>query len=95
VQGRRIPVVDNKADPYLVLEQPGDYYGPVMGFSADRPAVFYFLPIGEKVFAGAQSPPHTFTEELDGSLTIRGSILTRWSKGSWHGFLTKGIWSTC
>lgn len=97
MRGRRIPVVDPKADPFHVLEKPGDYYGPVMGFSADRPAVFYLLPIEspEPVLAHVQSPPHVFTEEADGTLTITASILTNWVDGSWHGYLTKGEWIKC
>lgn len=41
-------------------------------------------------------PPHVFTEEPDGTLTIRESILSReprTSKEIWHGYLTKGEWT--
>jgi hypothetical protein len=97
--GRRIPVVNLTDDPVLVLKQAGDYYGPVMGFSGSSPAVFFLLPIVEVRFAHVQSPPHVFSEEADGSLSIRESILSKWSDGvgkkSWHGFLTRGVWSEC
>lgn len=99
IKGRRIPVVSG-LDPFLALKEPGDYYGPVTGFSADKPAVFYLLPLPGRVFAHVQSPPHTFTEEPDGTLTIRASILTLGYSDalgkdfSWHGYLTKGVWQT-
>jgi hypothetical protein len=63
--------------------------------------VWYLLPIArdENVSASARclhhvvSPPHTFTEESDGTLTIRNSIAAGPSEGTyWHGFLTKGRW---
>ncbi len=101
MQGRRIPVVAGQ-DPYLALKEPGDYYGPVMGFSGNVPAVFYFLPVtGTKRFCHVQSPPHKFTEEPDDTLTIRESILSRGycndlqQDFEWHGYLTKGIWEKC
>lgn len=99
MNGRRIPVVQGQ-DPFLALQEPGDYYGPVMGFSGDRPAVFFFLPVpGTKRFHHVQSPPHKITEEADGTLTLRDSILGRgWCNEQnqnyeWHGFLTKGEWT--
>jgi hypothetical protein len=99
MQGRRILVADPRADPYLMLERSGDYYGPVTGFSGDSPAVFFLLPGADKRLAHVQSPPHAFTEEDDGSLTIRASILSRWrdeaGERNWHGFLTRGAWSEC
>lgn len=98
LKGRRIPVTGTD-DPYWKLTQPGDYYGPVYGFSGDRPAVFYLLPVEGRVLAHVCSPPHVFTEEEDGSLTIRESILSRWGDEtgdkSWHGYLTNGVWKEC
>jgi hypothetical protein len=102
-QGRRIPVVpgatDEQLDPYHLLTQPGDYYGPVMGFTLDRPAVFFLLPTAtasDPKWGGAPQdgmhhvccPPHSFIEEADGTLTIRESIGT----SHWHGYLTNGRW---
>ena len=43
-----------------------------------------------------QEPPHKFTEEPDGTLTIKESILS-YATGSypqWHGYLEKGEWRT-
>lgn len=95
-RGRRISWVDG-SDPVHLLKLPGDYTGPVMGFSGDRPAVFYLLP-GSGRLAHVCSPPHRFTEEANGTLTIRESILSRWEDPepqSWHGYLTGGIWTEC
>lgn len=101
-KGRRIPYSPG-LQPYDALEKPGDYYGPDKGeYTADIPAVHFFLPIADsddpkwsgKEGSGlhhVQSPPHVFTEEPDGTLTIRESI----GAGRpfyWHGYLTKGIW---
>jgi hypothetical protein len=83
---------------------PCDYFGPFMGFTADLPAVFFLKPnSGNRdvlpTARGIQhvvSPPHTFTENEDGSLTISPSISDK-QRGStksdgWHGFLENGIW---
>ena len=103
MKGRRIPVVDPPIDPCLMCTQAGDYYGPVMGWSGDKPAVFFLLPIArdEGIHGGARSlhhvvsPPHVFTEEPDGTLTIRESIGAGPQPYYWHGYLTRGEWSTC
>lgn len=102
MQGRRLPVVTGD-DPYLHLKEAGDYYGPVMGFSGDVPAVFFLLPIARDANVPPQarsihhvcSPPHTFTEHPDGTLTIRASIGAGAGEPGgyyWHGYLTKGVW---
>lgn len=84
-------------------EQPGDYFGPVMGYTADKPAVFFLKPNARDANAPPRarsvqhvvSPPHVFTEEADGTLTITASIGDT-AHGSesdgWHGYLTKGKW---
>lgn len=101
MQGRRIPVIDDKVDPVSVLLEPGDYYGPVT-YQGYGPAVWFLLPIARDPDVHPQarskhhviSPPHTFTEEPDGTLTIRASI----GAGRpfyWHGYLTKGLWHVC
>ena len=102
--GRRIPILDPKDDPYHRLERPGDYYGPVMGFNGDRPAVYFLLPTAtpaDPKWGGAAadglhhvcSPPHAFTEQPDGTLTIRESIGAGPASGYyWHGYLTAGVW---
>lgn len=82
---------------------PGDYCGPLTGWTGDKPAVFFFLPNardedappGERGLHHVVSPPHTFIEEDDGSLTVQPSILSRWGRGGadgWHGFLERGVW---
>lgn len=108
MRGRRIPVVNNIFYPKNLLIQPGDYYGPVSDslMYGGRPCVWFVLPIaGDQNCPEAAkharlvcSPPHVFTEESDGSLTIRASILCHGYQGDpdvWHGYLTKGIWESC
>lgn len=85
-------------------ENPGEYYGPVMGYTGEKPAVFFLKPnsrddnvIGRgRSIQHVVSPPHVFTEEPDGTLTIRQSIGDFAGPGSlgdgWHGYLTKGVW---
>ena len=104
MQGRRIYWESRPAgnDLYDILKQPGDYCGPIRGYSGDKPAVFFMLPITEDVPGHPEaralhhvcSPPHTFTEEENGTLSIRASIGA--GPGGhyyWHGHLYKGIWS--
>jgi hypothetical protein len=106
MKGRRIPVEfdANGVAKFPVLEEAGDYSGPLKGFTGDLPAVFFLKPNardpdGPKRARAIQyvvSPPHTFTEEPDGTLTIRASISDMAGGGGesdgWHGFLTKGEW---
>lgn len=84
-------------------ENPGEYYGPVTGYTGDRPAVFYRKPNAADEGAPPRardmhhvtSPPHVFTEENDGTLTIRASLGDQAGGGEsdgWHGFLTRGVW---
>lgn len=99
--GRRLPVVDGQ---HPCPELPGDYVGPVMGYSADKPAVFFLKPNARDPDAPRHarsvqhviSPPHVFTEEPDGTLTISASIGDHAGPGSesdgWHGYLERGVW---
>jgi hypothetical protein len=84
--GRRLPVVPGQ---HPTPELPGDYVGPVMGYSGDKPA-------RARSVHHVTAPPHTFIEESDGTLTIRNSIGDRAGPGSesdgWHGFLERGVW---
>lgn len=101
MKGRRLPVVDGQ-HPWPEL--PGDYVGPVMGYTGDRPAVFFLKPNARDPGAPARarsvqhvvSPPHTFTEEDDGTLTIAASLGDHAGPGSvsdgWHGYLERGVW---
>lgn len=97
--GRRIPVPESGDINEVIGDmQPGDYCGPIEGYSNDRPAVFFRLPVnteGDPVggIRHVASPPHVFTEQPDGSLQIRESILTheRGANGQpWHGYLDAG-----
>jgi hypothetical protein len=113
--GRRLPTEVNaetgRPDVNLNMPtEPGDYTGPVVGYTGDLAAVFFLKPNAhdEGVVAHARSvqhvtsPPHTFTEEEDGTLTIAASISDLRSsypeewKGEksdgWHGFLEHGVW---
>ena len=100
--GRRLPVVAGE-DP--TPQQPGDYCGPVMGYTGKKPAVFFLKPNARDADAPPRarsvqhvvSPPHTFRECPDGSLEIRNSIGDTAGPGSesdgWHGFLDEGhVW---
>ncbi len=104
MRGTRLPVVDGKpAWPTA----PGEYCGPVMGYTGDVPAVFFLKPNARDEGAPAlartvhhvTSPPHSFTEEEDGTLTIRASLGDMHLCGDgksrsdgWHGWLTRGEW---
>lgn len=102
--GRRLPIVPG-ALPWPEL--PGDYCAPVYGYSGDKPAVFFLKPNARDAGATPRarsvqhvvSPPHVFTEEPDGTLTISASISDLAGPGSesdgWHGFLVKGEWRKC
>jgi hypothetical protein len=108
MKGRRIPVEyrENGIAKFPALELPGDYSGPVMGFTADVPAVFFLKPNARDADAPKRarsvqhviSPPHVFAENPDGTLTITASIGDM-AKGSesdgWHGYLTAGEWVKC
>lgn len=103
--GRRVQHVAGQ-DPFHELTRPGDYCGPVMGYTGDRAAVFFIIPepapwdadtegsLQFKSLAHVVSPPHVFRECPDGSLEIRESILvTRRGNGQewqWHGYLDEG-----
>lgn len=84
--GRRIPVpASGDINEVLVNFEPGDYCGPITGYTGDKPAVFFLKPNGRDPDAHpfarsvqhVTSPPHTFRECLDGSLEIRNSISDR------------------
>lgn len=100
--GRRIPVQQGLS-PYDALQQPGDYYGPLVGYTGGKPSVFFLLPIAgdadapemAKAMHHVCSPPHTFTENDDGTLTIAASIGAGAPNYYWHGFLENGNWREC
>lgn len=97
MKGRRLEIVmvDGKPDLNACTPtEPGDYVGPLVGYTADKPAVFYLLPNQQPgdFLRHVTQPPHVFQEEEDGTLTIQGSILHR-GGSEWHGYLTKGEWS--
>jgi hypothetical protein len=76
--------------------EPGDYYGPVRGYSGDKEACF-FRPPNESARTGRLHhitfPPHTYRECPDGSLEVRASIGCVSSPGpgyDWHGYLDEG-----
>lgn len=87
------------------VERPGDYFGPVVGYTGDLPAVFFLkpnardpgIPPRARSVQHVCSPPHVFRECPDGSLEIRNSIsnLTRGdpdgrTDDGWHGYLDEG-----
>ena len=105
-QGRRLPVgrTSDEKQTFPVNMEPGDYCGPVVGWTGDLPCVFFLkpnardegTPPGGRAVQHVCSPPHTFTEEPDGSLTISPSISDMRGGGStsdgWHGYLERGVW---
>lgn len=50
MKGRRLPVdpeYNARYDgtiPFMGIERPGDYCGPVKGWTGDKPAVFFLKP---------------------------------------------------
>ncbi len=99
-QGRRVA-------RFGEITQAGDYYGPVKDYTGDLPAVFFLkpnardegVPPRSRSVQHVCSPPHTFTENPDGTLTISPSIsnLTRGDTAGetddgWHGYLENGRW---
>lgn len=99
MKGRRLPLGEWPT-------QPGDYMGPVMGYTGEKPAVFFLKPNARdadspRVARSIQhvvSPPHTFRECADGSLEIRNSLGADHGGVSdgWHGYLDEGHqWRKC
>lgn len=100
--GRRLPTVDGKLQ---MPQQPGDYCGPVRGYTGDKEACFFLKPNARDVDAPARArsvqhvvfPPHTYRECPDGSLEIRNSIGDHagadTESDGWHGYLDEGhVW---
>lgn len=87
--GRRVATVAE-------IEQPGDYCGPLKGYTGGLEACFFLLPNapmprgthgGHGSIHHVTFPPHTYRECEDGSLEIRASIGAQpW----WHGYLDEG-----
>jgi hypothetical protein len=108
MKGRRLPVINHGTHPEPLIGElnvplePGDYCGPLFGYTGDKAAVFFLKPNARDADAPQSarqvqhviSPPHTFTEEPDGTLTISASIGNMHPDGDdgWHGFLEKGVW---
>ena len=101
MKGRRLPLIEGQLN---LPTQPGDYCGPIMGYTGDKPAVFFLKPNARDSSAPRRarsvqhvtSPPHVFTENEDGTLTITASLGDTAGANSesdgWHGWLTKGEW---
>lgn len=94
-------MMGRRVDSVSEVEQPGDYCGPVTGYTGDKEACFYLLPNSRDDDAppGARSlhhvtfPPHVYRECDDGSLEIRESI---GAMPFWHGYLDEGhTWRAC
>ena len=93
------------------IERPGDYCGPLSGYTGDREACFFLLPVAsgdnplyrDRPANGMHHvcfPPHTYRECADGSLEIRASIGAHGPAGHegyvWHGYLDEGhVWREC
>lgn len=109
MMGRRIKVemsLDGTRPMHPALTRPGDYCGPITGFIGKLPTVFFLKPNSHDKAATRRarciqhvtSPPYTFVEEKDGSLSIKEIINDmsihngRRVSDGWRGFLTKGEW---
>ena len=97
--GKRLPVRPDGSWDFPT--NPGEYVGPVFGYTGDVPAVFFMLPNarddgvppGTRAVHHVTFPPHTYRECPDGSLEIRNSI---GAFPFWHGYLDEGhVWRTC
>ena len=100
--GRRL-TVEPDGRTFELPRRPGDYVGPIQ---TDKGPAVYFLKLNSRDddaprFARSvqfvSSPPHTITEEPDGTLTISASIGdTTPSRpdvsDGWHGYLERGVW---
>ncbi len=90
MRGRRLPLSTWPTEP-------GDYMGPIMGYTDDKPAVFFLKPNARDPSAPpvarsiqhVVSPPHVFRECPDGSLEIRESLgdMHNGVSDGWHGYL--------
>jgi len=98
-------VIGRRVASFGEIEQTGDYFGPTTDYTGGVPAVFFLKPNARDNGAAPAarsvqhvcSPPHTFTEHPDGSLSIDPSIsnllrgdLTGQSDDGWHGYLRAG-----
>lgn len=104
--GRRLQPVQTERGPRLPDFEPGDYCGPIVGYTGKLPAVFFLKPNARDDDAPQRarslqhvcSPPHVFTEMPDGSLEIRESIADYTAShpeisDGWHGYLDRGhVW---
>lgn len=91
-------MIGHRVGALIDIVSPGDYCGPITGYTGDVPAVFFLLPghpmvldqPGRYSLHHVISPPHTFRECEDGSLEIRESI---GAEPLWHGYLDEGhVW---
>lgn len=106
--GRRIPVVVGESgyssipDSFFDDLRPGDYCGPIFGYTGQAESVVFLKPNGRDPNAPSIahslqhviSPPHRFRECPDGSLEIRESIAATRAGSDvddgWHGYLDEG-----
>ncbi len=77
--------VGRRVESVSAIERPGDYCGPVRGYTGEVEACFFLLPIADPenpLWRGDEGsglhhvafPPHTYRECGDGSIEIRASI---------------------
>lgn len=87
------------------IERPGDYFGPTTDYTAEVPSIFFLKPNARDEDAPPRArsvqhvciPPHSYTENEDGTLTISPSIGETMRGGTgesdgWHGYLENGKW---
>jgi hypothetical protein len=104
--GARLELLENpeteRVDINLNMpSKPGEYAGPVHGYTGDVPCLFFVLPVPEDHpdfgVRHITAPPHSINEETDGTVTVSPSILA--VRGTsvdgpapWHGYLEHGVW---
>jgi hypothetical protein len=75
MKGKRLPLGE-------MPKEPGDYMGPIRGYTGDLEAVFFLKPNARdpgapplaRSIQHVTCPPHTYRECPDGSLEIRASL---------------------
>lgn len=82
MQGRRVYADDNGRLPPLAEGE----------FGRDGQGVWFACSPGGLL---ACLQRHEVEEHPDGTITVSPSVLVRYSDAQWHGYLRRGVWSSC
>ena len=69
-----------------------DEYNLQSGEYGKSPDGWFFSPPTETHIGVGGLGKHTITEHEDGTITVSPSILFQSHKGTWHGYLERGVW---